>query len=197
MAGCVWACKRIGLPSSESLEAACSPLRLPFRVVPGLAGFCVDLDSLIREVAARTPLHVLLCPRVCRTGAEAAGGTDICPDHAAVAGQVPFQAELLVTRDGRKVKERRETCWMAEPGIGGLAYSGKIMSPVPFTPHVRSSPPQRPADLAGHTLRTRGENAERTSGKMAPSGRAATLLLIGTKRQTRGSFLALPPHLEL
>ena len=34
--------------------------------------------------------------------------------------------------------ERRETCWMAEDGIGGgLAYSGKVMSPAPFTPTVR------------------------------------------------------------
>ena len=43
----------------------------------------------------------------------------------------------LVTRDGKRVDERRETCWMAEDGIGGLAYSGKVMSPAPFTPTVR------------------------------------------------------------
>lgn len=34
------------------------------------------------------------------------------------------------------VSERRETCWMADEGIGGLAYSGKIMAPVPFTVNV-------------------------------------------------------------
>lgn len=34
------------------------------------------------------------------------------------------------------VSERRETCWMADEGIGGLAYSGKIMAPVPFTANV-------------------------------------------------------------
>jgi alkylated DNA repair dioxygenase AlkB len=53
-----------------------------------------------------------------------------------LASEVPFRAEQLVTRDGRRVDERRETCWMAEPGVGGLAYSGKVMSPTPFTPTV-------------------------------------------------------------
>lgn len=47
--------------------------------------------------------------------------------------QVQFQADTIVTRDGKSVKERRETCWMADAGIGGLAYSGKIMRPVPFS----------------------------------------------------------------
>jgi hypothetical protein len=37
---------------------------------------------------------------------------------------VPFKAESLQTRDGKAVTERRETCWMADPGVGGLAYSG-------------------------------------------------------------------------
>ena len=50
----------------------------------------------------------------------------------ALAAEVPFRAEKLVTRDGKRVDERRETCWMAEDGIGGLARSGKVMSPAPF-----------------------------------------------------------------
>ena len=53
-----------------------------------------------------------------------------------MAKEVPFKAEKLVTRDGKRVDERRETCWMAEDGIGGLAYSGKVMSPTPFTPTI-------------------------------------------------------------
>jgi alkylated DNA repair dioxygenase AlkB len=52
--------------------------------------------------------------------------------------EVPFQAEKLFTRDGKSVQERRETCWMAEKGIDGLAYSGKIMIPVPFCESVKS-----------------------------------------------------------
>jgi len=43
--------------------------------------------------------------------------------------EVPFKAEKLVTRTGKRVDERRETCFVAESGIGGLAYSGKIMEP--------------------------------------------------------------------
>jgi hypothetical protein len=31
---------------------------------------------------------------------------------------VPFKSELLTTRDGKTVSERRETCWMADEGIG-------------------------------------------------------------------------------
>lgn len=50
--------------------------------------------------------------------------------------EVKFNADILTTRDGRRVQERRETCWMADSGVGGLAYSGKIMAPVPFTSTV-------------------------------------------------------------
>eukprot|EP00622_Pseudochattonella_farcimen_P006411 FR742212.1.p1 GENE.FR742212.1~~FR742212.1.p1 ORF type:complete len:261 (+),score=18.44 FR742212.1:128-910(+) len=54
-----------------------------------------------------------------------------------ILAEVPFQPEMLVTRSGKQVPERRETCWMAETGIGGFVYSGKTMAPVPFTPAVR------------------------------------------------------------
>jgi len=32
--------------------------------------------------------------------------------------------------------ERRETCWVADKGVGGLAYSGKIMNPIPLPPCI-------------------------------------------------------------
>ena len=35
----------------------------------------------------------------------------------------------LMTADGKKVQERRHTAWLAEGGIGALAYSGKLMAP--------------------------------------------------------------------
>ena len=53
-----------------------------------------------------------------------------------IRNEVTFKSDVLNTRDGKAVNERRETCWMADKGIGGLAYSGKIMNPVPFTPTV-------------------------------------------------------------
>jgi len=52
--------------------------------------------------------------------------------------EVPFKAERLNTINGKQVLERRETCWMAENNVGGLAYSGKIMVPVPFCDSVRN-----------------------------------------------------------
>lgn len=50
--------------------------------------------------------------------------------------EVAFKQEIFTTIKGKKVVERRETCWMADKGIGGLAYSGKIMQPVLFTPTI-------------------------------------------------------------
>ena len=48
-----------------------------------------------------------------------------------------FRQEQLVTRSGKLVDERRETCWMADEGVGGFAYSGKVMAPEPFSPAVK------------------------------------------------------------
>jgi len=50
--------------------------------------------------------------------------------------EVQFKTEQLVTANGMRVDERRQTCWMAEEGVGGLAYSGKIMAPAPMAPCV-------------------------------------------------------------
>lgn len=56
---------------------------------------------------------------------------------AEVQEEVVFRKDQLVTRSGRLVNERRLTCWMADEGIGGFAYSGKIMAPEPFSPGVK------------------------------------------------------------
>jgi len=50
--------------------------------------------------------------------------------------EVPFKSEILVTKDKTQVVERRKTCWMADVGVGGLAYSGKVMIPTAFTPSI-------------------------------------------------------------
>lgn len=57
-------------------------------------------------------------------------------DLETLRGEVAFRREKLTTRDGRRVDERRETCWMGEPHVGSYAYSGKIMEPVPMVPCV-------------------------------------------------------------
>lgn len=45
---------------------------------------------------------------------------------------IPFQKDIIVTRRGEKVQERRGTAWIAQEGIGALAYSGKLMPPQPL-----------------------------------------------------------------
>jgi len=42
---------------------------------------------------------------------------------------IPFNFDTLTTRNGESVIERRGTAWLAEEGIGALAYSGKLMRP--------------------------------------------------------------------
>ena len=51
---------------------------------------------------------------------------------------IPFQFDTIVTRQGSNVLERRGTAWVAEEGIGALAYSGKLMPPSPLAPLVRN-----------------------------------------------------------
>lgn len=50
---------------------------------------------------------------------------------------IPFHFDTIVTRRGDRVLERRGTAWVAEEGIGALAYSGKLMSPSMIPPLVR------------------------------------------------------------
>ena len=50
-------------------------------------------------------------------------------DVSSLRVSVPFEQAELRTADGRTVRERRHTAWLADEGIGALAYSGKLMSP--------------------------------------------------------------------
>lgn len=45
---------------------------------------------------------------------------------------IPFSFDTIVTMSGSRVTERRGTAWVAEEGIGSLAYSGKLMLPRPI-----------------------------------------------------------------
>ena len=51
--------------------------------------------------------------------------------------EIPFSYDTIATRSGSLVQERRSTAWIAEDGIGSLAYSGKLMTPQPIPPFVR------------------------------------------------------------
>ncbi|KAL7489358.1 hypothetical protein ACHAW6_014950 [Cyclotella cf. meneghiniana] len=50
---------------------------------------------------------------------------------------IPFNFDTLTTRTGNKVVERRGTAWLADEGIGALAYSGKLMRPAMVPENVR------------------------------------------------------------
>ena len=51
---------------------------------------------------------------------------------------IPFRSDTITTRMGSVVTERRATAWVAESGIGALAYSGKLMTPQNIPPAVTS-----------------------------------------------------------
>jgi alkylated DNA repair dioxygenase AlkB len=126
-----WACDRLGLftrtsspvwdvptvRAGETIERAVEGL--PFKILPNL------VPSIESSSTGRDEEKV-------KSEDDDSGAFTV----EALAKEVPFKAEKLVTRDGKRVDERRETCWMAEDGIGGLAYSGKVMSPTPFTPTI-------------------------------------------------------------
>ena len=66
----------------------------------------------------------------------------------ALRNAIPFQKDVIVTRTGSSVMERRGTAWVADTGIGALAYLGKLMTPKPIP------------DLVGQVMR----RAEQTLG---------------------------------
>ena len=66
-------------------------------------------------------------------------GMEILPSEDVVnllKQEIPFHHDVIVTRTGARVQERRATAWIAEEGIGALAYSGKLMIPEPVPPVV-------------------------------------------------------------
>ena len=161
-----WACARLGLdPASAVAKAFRERNReTPFRVLPNIVsdgGYGDDGDAdddLFDRVDATqtggwtsaadilagsagsdrssggTTLSVSLKNKSCTSTVPVEQLTELTVEL--LAKEVPFKVEQLVTRDGARVDERRETCWMADEGVGGLAYSGKVMRPTPFTPSV-------------------------------------------------------------
>jgi hypothetical protein len=67
------------------------------------------------------------------------------PIHALLR-DIPFRFDTITTRTGAVVVERRGTAWLAEPGIGALAYSGKLMPPKSMPVVVQSA--MRQAEVA-------------------------------------------------
>jgi hypothetical protein len=55
---------------------------------------------------------------------------------------IPFQKDVIITRKGSSVTERRGTTWVADEGNWALAFSGKLVAPNPIP------------DLVGRRYRT-------------------------------------------
>jgi len=150
-----WACARLGLdPASTVAKAFRERNReTPFLVLPNIVsggdGDDGDAgDDLDRVDATQTGGWTSAADILAAAGSDRSSGTSLSSKKSSstvpveqltvelLAKEVPFKVEQLVTRDGARVDERRETCWMADEGVGGLAYSGKVMRPTPFTPSV-------------------------------------------------------------
>jgi len=108
----------LSLPAAAAASWALRRLRLPPR--PELEAACAHLPWRV-EPRALT------------------GEADSALDLDALRTELPWKADTLLTRLGAAVRERRETCWLAEPGIGGLSYSGKLMPPAPLPARVAAA----------------------------------------------------------
>ena len=150
-----WACARLGLDPASTVATAFRERNreTPFRVLPNIVsggdGDDGDAgDDLDRVDATQTGGWTSAADILAAAGSDRSSGTSLSSKKSSstvpveqltvelLAKEVPFKVEQLVTRDGARVDERRETCWMADEGVGGLAYSGKVMRPTPFTPSV-------------------------------------------------------------
>jgi hypothetical protein len=135
-----WAAARLNLVASDSPSASktasaliLATAGLPFKVLPVSSGSGFGCGSLSDR-------------RGGGGGPKGGGGTHT-EDHpaaslahvtvAALVAEVPFKAEQLVTRDGKRVDERRETCWMAEEGVvGGRALASRRCFRQPLASHI-------------------------------------------------------------
>ena len=111
--------------------------------VKRLLGNYVDTTAL-DTIAASLPFDfypgAIALPLPERLGGSTSGTMSILPSMADLLRDLdvealraaPFEQAALLTADGRTVRERRHTAWLAEEGIGALAYSGKLMNPSPL-----------------------------------------------------------------
>ena len=120
-AAAAYACERLLGAAPDALSRRVA--ELPWRVVPGrvaLPAESCDAAEEEEEVEACTPWEEAEA-----AVGELAGRLDV----EELRREVPFEQSVLMTADGKSVKERRHTAWLADEGIGALAYSGKLMAP--------------------------------------------------------------------
>ncbi|KAJ1627454.1 hypothetical protein T492DRAFT_1025159 [Pavlovales sp. CCMP2436] len=126
---------RAGLLAKQMDTAQTLSARHSIRRLLGAAQPTEALNALVAHLPFDVQFAVVALPDAEGTGCAGGAlhsllmGGGLSVD--ALLAEIPFiQAELL-TADGRVVRERRHTAWLAEraSGIGALAYSGKLMAP--------------------------------------------------------------------
>jgi hypothetical protein len=105
---------------------------LPFDVIPCV----VDWNELVLGKNTNTNTNQY----------EHKDPTDLVVPVQVLRNAIPFQKDVIITRTGSSVMERRGTAWVADEGIGALAYSGKLMAPKPIP------------DLVGQVMRRAEES---------------------------------------
>ncbi|KAG8463759.1 hypothetical protein KFE25_004032 [Diacronema lutheri] len=141
------------------IAEACSA-RHALRRLVGRTAPTPRLDEAVRHLPFDIAFGAIALPAAAAAAASGGGGGETVDGHAerepaeapsALLGlllsgelsvdcllrEVPFAQSELLTADGRRVRERRHTAWLADNGIGALAYSGKLMPPAPMPPSVR------------------------------------------------------------
>jgi hypothetical protein len=112
----------------------------------------------------------------------------------------PFSQAELLTATGRTVKERRHTAWLADEGIGALAYSGKLSAQAltrvgPATRRTCHTQAAQPHSLTHdtHTTHTRlTPHASRLTTRTRARTRTRTRLTPHTAHAAHSSRLT--PH---
>jgi len=133
--------------TSDALAPVARDVAAAFRValeeLDGAPGATTGLNWAARRCAsAGVPVTALdaldAAERACGLPFRIHVDAVAVPEVDELAAALPLKAETIATRTGALVLERRRTAWLAEPGIGALAYSGKLMAPEPMPDAVRT-----------------------------------------------------------
>ena len=105
---------RVALDELDGAPGATTGLHWAAKRCAAAGAPVTALDALgAAESALRLPFRV-------HVNAVALPGVD------ELAAALPLRADTIATKSGALVLERRRTAWLAEPGIGALAYSGEV-----------------------------------------------------------------------
>eukprot|EP00977_Amphora_coffeiformis_P010778 scaffold2519_cov168-Amphora_coffeaeformis.AAC.15 len=122
----------VSLPEAAEIRWACLGIFARSNVLDDSRGENDEVISRLNERVAALPFDLV---------SQVIDWNQFFPDQLAthcLQEEIPFHFDTIVTRTGAAVTERRGTAWIAEDGIGALAYSGKLMPPHKISDHIRS-----------------------------------------------------------